>query len=334
MSCFRAPVKRRWQFAFDISDGCSVICIWFWCDSFNRRKSRFFAVSEMGCKPVCNISKRKFGEAKGFLEIAPTIWLTQMRAGGFSGFLPNPCGEVTLSRLGRVAGTSRRAVAPSAIGFGGTGLGSQHAGDLFVGAARTFLDEGYLFEFQFDNSRQHFAFSDPRLADKVDDNDYKFDEGESASLVAGKNFGIVTNIVTGPDGNLYVTPLSNGAVYMITNTNPTPAAPLPKVLVNSLAQLEGKSGLTPFTFSVKLPEGGSRNGPVTYDVFTTDGTAKAGVNYLAIIAGDVAHGGTVTFAQGSVSATVTVFVIAGSIPVTPATANGAGIRPRPLRWPG
>ena len=34
-------------------------------------------------------------------------------------------------------------------------------------------------------------------------------------LVAGKNFGIVTNIVTGPDGNLYVTSLSNGAVYMI-----------------------------------------------------------------------------------------------------------------------
>src|SRR6266699_3855925 len=107
------------------------------------------------------------------------------------------------------------AVAPAAIGFAGSGLGPQHAGNLFVGASRTFLDEGYLFEFKFDTSRRHFAFSDPTLKDGVDNTDYKFDEGQSGSLVAGKNFGIVTNIVTGPDGNLYVTSLSNGAVYMI-----------------------------------------------------------------------------------------------------------------------
>jgi glucose/arabinose dehydrogenase len=107
------------------------------------------------------------------------------------------------------------AVAPAAIGFAGTGLGPKHAGNLFVGGSRTFLDEGYLFEFTFDSSRRHFAFTDPKLQDSVDDNDYKFDEGESSSLVAGKNFGIVTNIVTGPDNNLYVTSLSNGAVYMI-----------------------------------------------------------------------------------------------------------------------
>src|SRR5262245_43584585 len=111
----------------------------------------------------------------------------------------------------------RWAVAPAAIGFAGDGLGPQHANDLFVGASRTFLDEGYLFEFKFDHSRRHFAFSDPTLRDRVDDNDYKFDEGQSESLVAGKNFGIVTNIVTGPDGNLYVTSTSNGAVYKIAN---------------------------------------------------------------------------------------------------------------------
>lgn len=107
------------------------------------------------------------------------------------------------------------AVAPAAIGFAESALGSQHAGNLFVGASRTFLDEGYLFEFTFDHERRHFTFKDPKLRDKVDDNDYKFDEGESTSLVAGKNFGIVTNIASGPDGNLYVTSLSNGAVYVI-----------------------------------------------------------------------------------------------------------------------
>ena len=110
----------------------------------------------------------------------------------------------------------RWAVAPAACGFAGNGLGAQHANNLFVGAARTFLDEGYLFEFKLDSTRQHFAFSDPELADLVDDNDYKFDEGQSEGLIVGENFGIGTNIVTGPDGNLYVVSLSNGAVYMIS----------------------------------------------------------------------------------------------------------------------
>jgi uncharacterized protein (TIGR03118 family) len=110
----------------------------------------------------------------------------------------------------------RWAVAPAGIGFGGNGLGSQHSGNLFVGGSRTFLEEGYLFEFKFDRSRQHFSFpDDSKLENRVDNNDYKFDEGQSAALLAGRNFGIVTNIVTGPDGNLYVTSLSNGAVYMI-----------------------------------------------------------------------------------------------------------------------
>jgi hypothetical protein len=96
---------------------------------------------------------------------------------------------------------------------------------------------------------------------------------------------------------------------------------LPKVTVNALSGLEGKGGLTPFVFQVRLPGGGSATGPVTYDVYTTDGSAKAGVNYVGITAGDAGHGGTVTFARGATTATVTVYVIAGSIPATPATAR-------------
>src|SRR3954451_14413548 len=80
--------------------------------------------------------------------------------------------------------------APAGIGFVGNGLGSKYAGDMFVGESRTFLDNGYLFDFKFNQARDQFAFSDPKLADKVDDNDYKFDEGESGSLLIGKNFGI------------------------------------------------------------------------------------------------------------------------------------------------
>src|SRR5262249_58284783 len=105
------------------------------------------------------------------------------------------------------------AVAPAAIGFAGDGLGSSHAGNLFVGASRTFLAGGYLFEFPFTRSRKHLDPAVKGLKDDVDDNDYKFDEGQSEALIAGKNFGIGTDVVTGPDGNLYVVSLSNAAVY-------------------------------------------------------------------------------------------------------------------------
>jgi phosphotransferase system IIA component len=93
--------------------------------------------------------------------------------------------------------------------------------------------------------------------------------------------------------------------------------PMPRVFVNPQSNLEGLSGLTAFVFQVKLLYGGSTYGPLTYDIYTTDGTAKAGVNYVGITAGDTQHGGTVTFAEGSNYTTVTVYVIAGSLPVTP-----------------
>jgi hypothetical protein len=60
---------------------------------------------------------------------------------------------------------------------------------------------------------------------------------------------------------------------------------------------------------------------VTYDVYTIDGTAKAGINFVGITAGDSLHGGTVTFAEGSNYATVTVYVITGSLPVRPGTST-------------
>jgi hypothetical protein len=43
----------------------------------------------------------------------------------------------------------------------------------------------------------------------------KFDITESESLLFGRNFGVVTDIKTGPNGNLYVLSLSNGIIYQI-----------------------------------------------------------------------------------------------------------------------
>ena len=54
---------------------------------------------------------------------------------------------------------------------------------------------------------------DPRLEDRVADNLAKFEITESESLLIGRNFGIGTDIQTGPNGNLFVVSLSDGAVY-------------------------------------------------------------------------------------------------------------------------
>jgi hypothetical protein len=105
------------------------------------------------------------------------------------------------------------AVAPSPIGFvNGPGLGTQYQGDLIVGAARTFLEGGYLFDFKLTTDRSDLDLSaDPRLADRVADNLDKFDITESESLLFGRNFGISTDIQTAPNGNLWVVSLTNSA---------------------------------------------------------------------------------------------------------------------------
>src|SRR5262249_41235667 len=94
----------------------------------------------------------------------------------------------------------------------------------------------------------------------------------------------------------------------------------PQVTLNNVSQLEGKTGLTPFVFQVRLTAPPTK--PVTFDVFTTDGTARAGTNYVAIAAGDnnpPADIGTVTFAPGQLSKTITVYIKADSIPVISGT---------------
>jgi glucose/arabinose dehydrogenase len=61
--------------------------------------------------------------------------------------------------------------------------------------------------------------ADPRLADRVADNLFrpqKFDPTESESLIVGRGFGTTTDIKQGPDGNLYVVSITDGAIYRIS----------------------------------------------------------------------------------------------------------------------
>ena len=107
-------------------------------------------------------------------------------------------------------------VAPAGLGFvRGRGLGPQFEGDLIVGAARTFLEGGHLFRLNLTGNRRKIGVDDPRLEDRVADNLCKFDITESESLLFGRNFGVATDIQTGPNGNLFVVSLDKGAVFEI-----------------------------------------------------------------------------------------------------------------------
>ena len=115
------------------------------------------------------------------------------------------------------------AIPAAPLGFvQGRGLGPQYEGDMFVGAARTFLYGGFLFRFKMTGDRLHFDFNDnPLLIDHVADNTDKFDITESEPLLIGQNFGITTDIQTGPNGNVFVVSNTNGAVYEISGKQPT-----------------------------------------------------------------------------------------------------------------
>jgi glucose/arabinose dehydrogenase len=108
------------------------------------------------------------------------------------------------------------AVPPAGIGFlSSRALGPQYRNDLFAGAATPATFGGYLFRFNLTGNRQKIAVDDPRLEDRVADNNAKHDITESESLLFGTNFGVGTDIETGPNGNLFVVSLTHGAVYEV-----------------------------------------------------------------------------------------------------------------------
>ena len=108
------------------------------------------------------------------------------------------------------------AVPPAGIGFlASRALGPQYARDLFVGAATPLTLGGHLFRFNLTGNRRRIAVDDPRLEDRVADNNAKHDITESESLLFGSGFGVGTDIETGPNGNLFVVSVSQGAVYEI-----------------------------------------------------------------------------------------------------------------------
>jgi glucose/arabinose dehydrogenase len=107
-------------------------------------------------------------------------------------------------------------VGPGGIGFvRGRGLGDDYAADLVMGGSTARLEGGHLFRIPIARDREGVETTDPRLDDLVADNLMKWELTESESLLFGRNFGVVTDIHTGPDGDLYVVSLSTGSVYAV-----------------------------------------------------------------------------------------------------------------------
>jgi glucose/arabinose dehydrogenase len=107
-------------------------------------------------------------------------------------------------------------VAPAGLGFvTGRALGAQYNGDLFMGGARDFLFSGHIFRMEITGNRQRVGVDDPRIEDRVADNLGKFEATESESLVWGQNFGLTTDILQGPNGNLFVLSNTHGALYEV-----------------------------------------------------------------------------------------------------------------------
>jgi glucose/arabinose dehydrogenase len=102
----------------------------------------------------------------------------------------------------------------------GTTLGAHNDGTLWIGSSRAFAQVGgtggSLFRLRLTRNRKKIDVSDPKLAERVADNLTKFGPTESESLIVGRGFGTTTDIVQGPDGNLYVVSITDGAIYKIS----------------------------------------------------------------------------------------------------------------------
>lgn len=119
----------------------------------------------------------------------------------------------------------RYEIGPAGTAFvQGDALGPEYNGTLWIGSARGAAqvggNGGSLYRFKMTADRLHVDVSaDPRLADRVADNlfrNQKFDGTESETLRIGTGFGITSDIVQGPDGNLYVVSNTDNTIYRIS----------------------------------------------------------------------------------------------------------------------
>jgi aldose sugar dehydrogenase len=104
-------------------------------------------------------------------------------------------------------------VAPTSITFlDSTRLGVDYRNDVFVGD----VNNGNLYHFPVNVTRDGFDLTTPGLADLVADNSKELQE-----VILGRDFGGITDLKVGPDGLLYVLSFGLGKIFVISG-EPTP----------------------------------------------------------------------------------------------------------------
>lgn len=99
-----------------------------------------------------------------------------------------------------------RTVAPTGIAFTAPQGFGKYKDSVFVGDC----NNGNLYRFQLNQNRDGFVFNSPQLKDN------EVNIGDSMKeIVFATNFGCISDVITGPDGLLYVTSLSDGTIYRI-----------------------------------------------------------------------------------------------------------------------
>jgi uncharacterized protein (TIGR03118 family) len=176
--------------------------------------------------------------------------------------------EEALSRLVMLPGASynppvfsvRAEFPPAGLGFlTSSALGLQYQNALFEGEARDFLTaptldleyDGALFVFRPNSGRTGLDFGgDPnvRTTDNVFQNFRDLDLNGDTSFLLGRGFGIGTDIVTGPNGDLYVVSETKNAVYEIFSQ----AAVAPYAQKNLVSDIANPPGGAPTVTDANL----------------------------------------------------------------------------------
>jgi len=103
-------------------------------------------------------------------------------------------------------------VGPTAIVFMKSPLlGVDYQNDAFVGD----INNGNLYHFKVNATRDRFDFTTPGLTDLVADSN-----GELQEVILGTGFGGITDLKVGPDGLLYVLSFGQGKIFVISRQFP------------------------------------------------------------------------------------------------------------------
>lgn len=178
-------------------------------------------------------------------------------------------------------------VGPTAIVFlHSTVLGAQYENNLFVGD----INNGHLYRFKPNGTRDGFDLIGGGLADRVADNDNELDETIIATGFAG-----ITDLKVGPDGRLYVVSFGDGKIYAISGGRAPPSfgvtsLPAAEAGVGYSADLNISGGSPPFSVTLAaglLPQGLSLTDETIAGVLTSAKSSRFTLRVTDALGGSV-----------------------------------------------